>query len=53
MTTTTPATIGLVLDCADPHKLADFWSVALGYLNVGSAGQYVALMPRRAPARRS
>jgi predicted enzyme related to lactoylglutathione lyase len=47
MTTTTPATIGLVLDCADPNRLASFWSEALGYVNVGSAGQYVALMPPR------
>jgi hypothetical protein len=39
---TTPATIGLVLDCADPARLADFWSGALGYENVGAAGSYVA-----------
>ena len=45
MTATAPAKIGLVLDCADPNRLADFWSGALGYVNVGSAGQYVALMP--------
>ena len=42
---TTPAKIGLVLDCADPARLATFWADALGYINVGSAGQYVALMP--------
>jgi hypothetical protein len=41
----TPAKIGLVLDCTDPNMLANFWSEALGYVNVGSAGQYVALMP--------
>ena len=45
MTVIAPAKIGLVLDCADPNRLADFWSGALGYVNVGSAGQYVALMP--------
>jgi predicted enzyme related to lactoylglutathione lyase len=38
--------IGLVLDCADPHRLAVFWAEALGYANVGSAGAYVALYPR-------
>ena len=38
---------GLVLDCADPDRLAEFWSEALGYANVGSAGVYVALYPRQ------
>ncbi len=37
---------GLVLDCADPDRLAEFWSEALDYANVGSAGVYVALYPR-------
>ena len=37
---------GLVLDCADPHRLAEFWAEALGYANVGAAGVYVALYPR-------
>lgn len=37
---------GLVLDCADPHRLAEFWAAALDYVNVGSAGAYVALYPR-------
>ena len=37
------ATIGLVLDCADPGPLADFWSAALGYVNLGAAGTYVLL----------
>ena len=36
---------GLVLDCADPVLLAAFWAAALGYVNVGSAGAYVALYP--------
>ncbi len=40
------AHFGLVLDCADPEILAAFWSEALGYTNVGSAGAYVALYPR-------
>ena len=38
---------GLVLDCADPEQQAQFWSEALGYINVGSAGSYVALYPRQ------
>ena len=38
---------GLVLDCADPDRLARFWSAALDYVNVGSAGAYIALYPRR------
>jgi predicted enzyme related to lactoylglutathione lyase len=37
---------GLVLDCADPQRLAAFWAAALDYVNVGSAGAYVALYPR-------
>jgi hypothetical protein len=37
--------LGLVVDCADPEKLAGFWAPALGYTNVGSAGSYVLLMP--------
>jgi len=43
--TTTPAKFGLVLDCADPERLAEFWAPALGYLNLGAAGAYVALFP--------
>ena len=37
---------GLVLDCIDPERLAEFWTAALDYINVGSAGAYVALYPR-------
>lgn len=39
------ARIGLVLDCADPAALAAFWGPALGYVNLGAAGAYVALVP--------
>lgn len=39
------ATIGLVLDCADPARLATFWSDALGYTTAGEAGNYVLLVP--------
>src|SRR5688572_6101612 len=38
------ATIGLVLDCADPDQLARFWSAALGYRTLGEAGSYVMLV---------
>ena len=38
-------TLGLVVDCADPDKLAQFWAPALGYANLGAAGNYVLLMP--------
>jgi predicted enzyme related to lactoylglutathione lyase len=38
------ASLGLVLDCADPDRLADFWSAAIGYKTVGSAGNYVLLV---------
>ena len=47
MTNLNPAPhFGLVLDCADPERLAEFWAEALGYANVGSAGVYVARYPR-------
>ena len=38
------ATIGLVLDCADPDRLAAFWSAAPGYTILGGAGSYVMLV---------
>ena len=37
------ATIGLVLDCADPEALAGFWAQALGLEPLGAAGNYVLL----------
>ena len=37
-------TIGLVLDCADQNKLAEFWSAAIGYTTLGGAGNYVLLV---------
>jgi len=45
----TIAQLGLVLDCADPERLAEFWGPALGYVNLGTAGSYVALYPDGAP----
>ena len=41
--------IGLVLDCAEPERLAGFWGPALGYVNVGAVGSYVALFPDGRP----
>ena len=38
------AKIGLVLDCANPELLAEFWAPALGYVSLGSAGNYVVLI---------
>jgi predicted enzyme related to lactoylglutathione lyase len=38
------AQLGLVLDCADPERLAAFWSAALGYTTLGAAGSYVLLV---------
>jgi predicted enzyme related to lactoylglutathione lyase len=37
-------TLGLVLDCTDPARLAEFWTAALGYRNAGAAGSYVVLV---------
>jgi predicted enzyme related to lactoylglutathione lyase len=39
------ARIGLVLDCAEPDRLAAFWADALGYRDVGAAGSYRLLVP--------
>jgi predicted enzyme related to lactoylglutathione lyase len=39
-----PTALGLVLDCADPERLAAFWSEALGYTTLGGAGNYVLLV---------
>lgn len=36
--------IGLVLDCRDPERLAEFWAGALGYQRVGAAGNYILLL---------
>jgi hypothetical protein len=46
--TPTPA-IGLVLDCADPERLARFWAPALDYVDVGTAGAYAVLLPNGRP----
>ena len=41
--------LGLVLDCSDPLKLAEFWAPALDYVSVGEVGSYVALFPNGRP----
>jgi predicted enzyme related to lactoylglutathione lyase len=46
------AQLGLVLDCTDPERLAEFWAPALGYVNLGAAGSYVALFPTSTPGPR-
>ena len=46
MSEQTSPRFGLVLDCADPDRIAEFWGAALDYINVGAAGAYVALYPR-------
>jgi predicted enzyme related to lactoylglutathione lyase len=49
MTDTPAPAIGLVLDCADPQRLAQFWARALDYVNVGDAGSYAVLLPNGRP----
>ena len=40
-----PATVKLVLDCADPDVVAPFWAEALGYVVLGSVEAYTLLAP--------
>ena len=47
-----PAEVGLVVDCNDPEALAEFWAAALGYANIGPAGNYVVLYPDGGPGPR-
>lgn len=49
MTDTPGPAIGLVLDCAEPQRLAEFWAPALGYVRLGEAGAYVVLLPDGRP----
>lgn len=37
--------IEVTLDCADPRRLAEFWTKALGYVEVGADEPYVTLAP--------
>ena len=49
MTDTPAPGMGLVLDCADPGRLAQFWAPALGYVNIGTAGANAVLLPDGRP----
>jgi predicted enzyme related to lactoylglutathione lyase len=49
MTDAPEPAIGLVLDCSDPQRLAEFWAPALDYVNLGDAGSYVVLLPNGRP----
>ena len=45
----TEPNIDIVIDCADPEGLADFWAEALGYTKAGLFGSFfVLLAPERA-----
>jgi predicted enzyme related to lactoylglutathione lyase len=39
------ATISLTLDCADPERLAGFWTAALGYVQIATVDNFVVLGP--------
>ena len=40
------AQLGLVLDCADPERLAAFWAPALGYRYAGTFDAFGVLLPQ-------
>jgi predicted enzyme related to lactoylglutathione lyase len=42
----TKANMDIVLDCADPQRLEEFWSVALGYRSMWSSEDLVVLVPQ-------
>ena len=46
------AELGMVLDCADPARLAGFWAAALGHEQVGRFGSYAVLMAGDGSGRR-
>lgn len=39
------ASVGRVLDCANPERLDECWAPALGYVNLSVADDYVSLFP--------
>jgi predicted enzyme related to lactoylglutathione lyase len=41
----TEPNIDVVIDCADPERLADFWAEALGYVKAGMFDPYFVLLP--------
>jgi hypothetical protein len=40
--------VDIVIDCADPERLAAFWAAALGYRAVGFREPYYLLLPTEA-----
>jgi predicted enzyme related to lactoylglutathione lyase len=42
----TEPNVDIVIDCADPERLADFWAEALGYTKAGMFEPYFVLLPR-------
>jgi predicted enzyme related to lactoylglutathione lyase len=45
MSTTPSPNLDVVIDCADPEALAEFWAPALGYRKVGFSEPYFLLLP--------
>ncbi|HWM22642.1 MAG TPA: VOC family protein [Ilumatobacteraceae bacterium] len=41
--------VDIVIDCADPETLANFWAAALGYRAVGFRDPYFLLLPTQRP----
>src|SRR4029077_2825218 len=39
--------VDIVIDCADPETLAEFWAEALGYSKAGLFGSYFVLLASR------
>lgn len=39
----------LVIDCAEPERLAEFWCAALGYRIAGGMAQYRSIKPSNEP----
>jgi predicted enzyme related to lactoylglutathione lyase len=37
--------VDIVIDCADPEALAEFWAAALGYTKAGFFDPYFVLLP--------
>jgi len=46
----TKARLDLVLDCADPRRLADFWREALGYRDYYTNTSLAVLVPKEGTA---
>jgi predicted enzyme related to lactoylglutathione lyase len=42
----TEPNVDIVIDCANPERLADFWAEALGYTKAGMFDPYFVLLPQ-------